>query len=147
MSPPATIRVASFKFTIHCPFELQNWMSRSGGQVVTSTFSQVPFASSDIISSAIDCWQNSCPVGVDGNASLSVGESLVVMLIFVFESRFVFPVPKTIEASCEYGLSLGNAQTYLFCQWHPPLWEYPLRHLGNWPYQFCRAAISRIIRI
>jgi hypothetical protein len=58
--------------------------------VATSTSTQVPFACNDSISSAIECCDNSCSIGVDDNASLSVGESLVVILISVLE---LFCVP------------------------------------------------------
>jgi hypothetical protein len=44
------------------------------------------FACNDSISSAIDSCHNSCSIGVDDNASLSVGESLFVILIYVLES-------------------------------------------------------------
>jgi hypothetical protein len=56
-------------------------------QVATSTATQVIFfACNDSISSAIDCCHNSCSIGVDDSASLSVGESLFVILINVLES-------------------------------------------------------------
>jgi hypothetical protein len=125
-------RCVSNIFQIRRPFDLKNWKSRKRWASSHINIFPVPFACNDSISSAIDCCHNSCPIGVDENASLSVGESLLVILIYVFES-FCVPRAQNDRGLLRVRLKPGNDQTSLVCQWPPHLWEYPLRHLGQTP--------------
>jgi hypothetical protein len=86
--------------------------------VATSTSTQVPFACEASTSSAIDCCHNSCSIGIDDNASLSVGESLVVILISVLESICV-PCAQNDRGLLRVRLKPGKRSNLLFFQ-RPP---------------------------